>query len=169
LLADTYEQGLSDAWECAKNIVCQKVNLVQIFDKQLGDSTISILQDYSASEAIAKIKEYEEKQKLSERTCNNCGHIIDNKRTCEICKAGGICDNYSAWIPGQDDKTFKVGDEVYLKDNKEFKLVIMGFNRDNLADAINSQGLIYTVTLDNYKKTGRTFPQIAEILEQMKE
>lgn len=59
-----YQKGLSDAWECAQRIW----NMVpfardKIFDTEnLGD----IFDSYSASEAIAKIKEYEEKFKADD-------------------------------------------------------------------------------------------------------
>lgn len=61
-----YERGLNDAWECARKI--GKVNWLtlkqigfEIKDKEKNPSW-DVVMEYSASEAITKIKEYEEKQ-----------------------------------------------------------------------------------------------------------
>lgn len=58
---EAYRKGLSDAWECIKKIQDTSVKVrVEIF----GDwATPSIMQKHTASEAIAKIKAYEEDQK----------------------------------------------------------------------------------------------------------
>lgn len=58
-----YQQGLEDAWEAAKNIILNSGlslhKLMQIFNTSNFDK---IMEENTASEAIAKIKEYEEKQ-----------------------------------------------------------------------------------------------------------
>lgn len=61
-----YERGLNDAWECARKI--GKVNWLtlkqigfEIKDKEKNPSW-DVVMEYSASEVITKIKEYEEKQ-----------------------------------------------------------------------------------------------------------
>ena len=63
-----YEKGLNDAWECVKKLAYEKMEggfdfkeLKEIFDGRI--LTTEILQNYSASEAVKKAKEYEEKQK----------------------------------------------------------------------------------------------------------
>lgn len=61
-----YERGLHDAWKCARKIFVP-VNkgglsgdeVIQIFN---STAPYKIFDNYSASEAIAKIKEYEKKQ-----------------------------------------------------------------------------------------------------------
>ena len=60
----TYEQGLNDAWECAKKITCDEnvgglssSELIQIFNN--NSYVASILMENSPEEAIAKIKQYE--------------------------------------------------------------------------------------------------------------
>ena len=62
---DGLEDGRMEAWKCARKL-CQsekygglEEHCAEIFDRQ---DTFDVF-DYSASEAIAKIKEYEEKQK----------------------------------------------------------------------------------------------------------
>ena len=69
---NAYNKGLEDAWECARKII------------GLGEPTDVVgcagLRDficgYSASEAIARLKKYEEKQKKTEkkidRSCESC-------------------------------------------------------------------------------------------------
>lgn len=66
----TYEDGLNDAWECARKI--GKVNWLtlkqigfEIKDKEKNPSW-DVVMEYSASEAITKIKDYEEKQKQTD-------------------------------------------------------------------------------------------------------
>ena len=70
-----YQQGLNDAWECAKKmelLTCGEV--AEIFGEQaltyFGNSKtpeiFGLINQYPASEAIAKIKEYEEKQKVDD-------------------------------------------------------------------------------------------------------
>ena len=66
-----YERGLNDAWEAARKIMLSKcrgglgyevtLNIFQQPDIS-GTEHFDILYTYSASEAVAKIKEYEEKQ-----------------------------------------------------------------------------------------------------------
>lgn len=65
-----YENGLNDAWECAKKIVLDE-SLgglpVQDFRKAFNSAPFTVvsavLADYTPQDAIARIKEYEEKQK----------------------------------------------------------------------------------------------------------
>lgn len=58
---EAYQHGLADAWEAARKIACDEGidmnTLCTIFRR---GSSVSIIRDYSASEAIAKIKEYED-------------------------------------------------------------------------------------------------------------
>lgn len=59
-----YERGLNDSWECAKKIATDKglnyEELAEIFGYTSMDT---IFGNFSASEAIARIKEYEDQQK----------------------------------------------------------------------------------------------------------
>ena len=62
-----YQRGLDDAWEAAKKIVCDEEldwnTLLHIFNRGNFDG---IFGDFSPSEAIAKLKAYEEKQKADD-------------------------------------------------------------------------------------------------------
>ena len=62
---EAYQKGLDDAWECARTIVnymwnsgCSEVK--KVFDTY---SIYVVLNNYSASEAISKIKAFEEQKK----------------------------------------------------------------------------------------------------------
>ena len=62
-----YEKGLNDAWECI-----QKISNMNFKDRHKAldidashDTLVDIINTFSPSEAIAKIKEYEEKQKTN--------------------------------------------------------------------------------------------------------
>ena len=66
-----YERGLNDAWEAARRIMLSKSSgglgyevVLKIFQQAdiTGTEHFDILRTYSASEAVAKIKEYKEKQ-----------------------------------------------------------------------------------------------------------
>ena len=70
-LQDTaYQRGLDDAWEAIKKVVLNPdeggmsvPNLFEIFGNR---SMQNVFRNYSASEVIAKLKAYEEKQKADE-------------------------------------------------------------------------------------------------------
>ena len=60
---EAYQRGLDDAWEAARKIVCDEKlvwnTLLHIFNRSNFEG---IFGDFSASEAIAKLKAYEEKR-----------------------------------------------------------------------------------------------------------
>lgn len=58
-----YQQGLEDAWEAAKKIKRMDIAERDAIFAEIGKSTYSIIMSMPASEVIAKIKEYEDKQK----------------------------------------------------------------------------------------------------------
>ena len=61
---EAYQRGLDDAWEAARKIVCDESfdssTLMHIFNRR--SSFDGIFGSFSASEAIAKLKAYEEKK-----------------------------------------------------------------------------------------------------------
>jgi hypothetical protein len=64
---EAYDNGLNDAWECAKKIATigglDLEELKEIFGYQ---SVNDIFERFSASEAITRIKEYEDRQKKTD-------------------------------------------------------------------------------------------------------
>jgi len=61
----------------------------------------------------------------------------------------------------------KVGDEVRDKYNP-YPRVVTSINEQDMADLIDARGNAYSDSVFCLKKTGRHFPQIAEVLEQMR-
>lgn len=129
---EKYEQGLNDAWECAKKLRHMDYSMLyKVFDNKVIKHAIqreglnAVFEKYSASEAIAKIKEYEETQ----NTCTDCiikdscetaknGLSVtmceqkQNKKSCKNCdrKDGDFCShmldckNHSHWTPKQTEE-----------------------------------------------------------------
>lgn len=130
-----YEQGLNDAWECARKIIQEEPfglttgELEQIFDTH---SIATVIERNTASEAIAKIKEYEENQK-------------------------------------QIDDEIKVGDEVIYDGGRIGVIVQVDKYGYRSYQIMNNHGECGCWITDDIKKTGRHFPQIAEVLKQMQE
>ena len=96
-----YQQGLNDAWECARKIAWEMArgnssirnDLIELF---LTDDLEYIVKNFTASEAIAKIKEYEEKQ--TEKSCYTCDNFIDDFGCAYECDK-----NMSEWTPKQTE------------------------------------------------------------------
>jgi hypothetical protein len=97
---EAYGNGLNDAWECAKKIYeFSGKELSEMFPKSEGIPFYS----YSTSEAITKIKEYEDKQKKADEI-----HIGD-----EICQTNSthkyivtaFLDNGGIFVLGDDGFT----------------------------------------------------------------
>lgn len=128
-----YQRGLDDAWETARKICVPTFNgglscndVYSIFRTSSFDT---ISHNYTASEAIAKIKAYEEQKNAEEE--------------------------------------FKIGDELIDVDSKD-KCVIVGFRQEKIK-IVWSDGSVGLWDKKNFRKTGRSFPQISEVLEKMKE
>lgn len=130
-----YNKGLDEAWETARKL-CQSVKYggleeycSEIFEKTPFE-TFDVF-DYTAPEAIAKIKEYEDKQK--------------------------------------QDAEIKVGDEIRLHDATEVVTSVMSTGLQTIDASGNTSTWYYdTYPLETWKKTGRHFPQIAEVLAELR-
>lgn len=90
-----YQRGLKDAWECAKKIAgmkwedCEKLfNLANLSN---------IIFDFTAQEAMQKIKDYEERQ--TERACSNCFYERQeaDEDPCRDC--GTLLEGHTNWRP----------------------------------------------------------------------
>jgi len=134
-----YQQGSDDAWEVARKLALSGLEgglytetIAKIFD---GLTYYTVLKNVSASEAIAKIKEYEEQQK--------------------------------------QDTEIKVGDEVVLNSNAAYeneKGIILAYDGNSYPyNVLMSNGDTEWVKEDSIeRKTNRHFPQIAEVLSEMR-
>lgn len=126
-----YKRGLDDAWEAARKIVTwpdrSLINSDE-FDLEPGES---IFTKYPASEAIARLKAYEEEQEADKIKVGD--EVVVNGLRCVVMKL---------------DEKGNV-DRYFTSDGKTF---------GNITGFLNNE-----VT-----KTGRYFPQVAELLEAMK-
>lgn len=100
MMCDPYNRGRSEAWECARKIMDLTSDYVKCHEI-LGDCAPKYaLTKYSASEAMQKIKEWEEKQ--AKKNCMNCGHRNPHYDTFR-CNVTGNCIGREKWIPKRED------------------------------------------------------------------
>lgn len=97
---EAYNNGLEEAWECARKILFDGSLSRDILTELGADSFSGVIHKCSASEAIEKIKKYEEQKKQSEKSCKDCKHGINGmlnfkSERCEACyydeRLGGNC------------------------------------------------------------------------------
>ena len=128
-----YQKGLSDAWEAARKICTNWVLPDSVLSKIFGmDKTIDdIMKESTASEAIEKIRQYEQAQK-------------------------------------EKEEQIQVGDEVNAPFGKAIVVNIDFFAKKIwLVYADGHGGFEYFK--DAPTKTGRHFPEIAEVFAKIKE
>ena len=129
-----YQKGLKDAWEAARKICTNWVLPDSVLSKIFGtDKTIDdIMKESTASEAIEKIRAYEQRQ-----------------------------------------EEIKVGDEVafHHDDGRPDTVVVVTYiGQDGFIDGMDGRGTQYAhKNPKKWTKTGRHFPEIAEVLAKMKE
>ena len=162
------KNGMNLAWECARKIAEREDDMRNCFHDV---SPAEVFSKYSASEAMAKIKAYEEKQKQTQKRCSNCGHSYIDKDGDRLCDIGGRCGGiYAKWTPKQTDE-IKVGDEVV--DTVGFVSVVTNAKLQGSTNMVallgNDFETVQIFPIDLLKKTGRHFPQIEEVLKQLKE
>lgn len=79
-----------------------------------------------------------------------------------------VISEFQKWKKKKDDEeSIKVGDEVCRKDRNDCKVVITGFIKGDIANAINFQGSSYIVKLTEYERTGRHFDEIEQLLSKL--
>ena len=109
----SYQRGLEDAWECARKIAKE---YIQMLKSLFGTVDISkIFLEYTATEVMQKIKEYEERQnvkKIYEEKFMPIGKANMEKRReerqteikCDTCKYEG--SSFSPCIKCKDNSEF---------------------------------------------------------------
>lgn len=122
------DKGRNEAWECIRKIEQMPTSESEPIFNQFG--LHNIMNHYSATEAIEKLRAYDEQKKQD------------------------------------DDKHINVGDEVILNDGD--KAVVTEHHSDVVC-VVKHDGCTSFKSKDDIKKTGRTFPEIAEVLKKMKE
>ena len=162
---EAYSKGLDEAWYVAKKIVLENddsLSIDELRDIFKDSNPHRILETFSPSNAIARVKAYEEKQK-----CDNCPKSINpDYTTCKECEGK----------QKQTDDEIKVGDEINNK---------WGTNGVVVEIAPQHNGaIVYSVLWYNaerrclekddwdgynvWKKTGRHFDVIEKTLEELK-
>lgn len=138
-----YQQGLDDAWECAKKIALIKTDedcpyfTVAELKKIFECSTLqSVFDTNSASEAIEKVKAYEQQKADAE--------IKVGDEVCFVFAGGETIEPFIVFSI-KDDNGKKYYEGIQVSDGRWV-----------------GGGL-------KYYKTGRHFPQVAELLNAMKE
>ena len=127
-----YQSGLSDAWEAARKIGSNSMCSLKEMGFDFGQCVVKdynpgwfVVKNYSASECIEKIWQYEQKQ----------------------------------------EQQIQVGDEVITVFGKA---VVLGVGPVHV-EYVYKNGSSGFDKVENVKKTGRHFPEIAEVLQKMKE
>ena len=129
LNTDKYEKGINDAWEAARTL-WNTVKRKEIFGYTVFST---VLRSLTASEAIEKIREYEQKKQ-------------------------------------EKDAEIKVGKEFQMGERKcVVTHIIDGTQRRVLWDNGVSGLVDNTDLFGNLTPTGRYFPEIAAVLEKMRE
>jgi ribonuclease HI len=133
--SNDYEQGLNDAWELTRKLIISDYDgaysAKDMRDIWKHGGFLSILKDFTAQQALEKLREYKKKKKVE----------------------------------------IHVGDEIYseLTDSKAVVQRIDTWHRYQCFNNEGAQFIIDTETFNNYwVKTGKNYPQIAEVLKQMK-
>lgn len=152
-----YEQGLNDAWNVFTKVVLSKKQGGLNIDEIVSIFHTAIYEDiakFSPREAVKKIKAWEEEQ--TKDICKECPYN-DGKPHAECV----LCDK-------QTEDEIKVGDEVYILD-KNHPAVITN------VDPIIKRAVFFAQSgrwgaedISRLHKTGRHFPEISEVLKQMR-
>jgi len=133
-MINSYETGLNDAWEIVRKIMDMNPSeLGELMDEDTAFES-DIINKYSASEVIAKVKEYEEKQKQKNDEIKE-GDEIEN-------------DTYRAILISIVDKDY--ANAIYISNDGSMGKARIGY-----------------INPSKYKKTGRHFSQVEEILKLM--
>ena len=125
---DGYQCGLNDAWECARKIShMDSKTRDEIFDRVI---TSNIVDENTASEAIEKIRQYEQEK----------------------------------------EELFLVGDEVEGDEDGQRGVVIDSRFENSQVAVLTGNSKVYSWwSKCAIHKTGRHFPEIAAVLQKMKE
>jgi hypothetical protein len=134
----SYQEGLSDAWEAVRKIYSFDLEeREELFHDSERFNIGSICEAYSASEAIEKIQQYEQRQ---EEQIQIGDEVIRHYK--------------NEFMEGDDAPSIFLSEE-----DGNFRC--LAFNGRSI--------MIAEYPKNQYRKTGRHFPEIAEVLAKMKE
>lgn len=189
-------QGRNEAWEAARKLVSMDYKEC---NKVLGDGVLTvetideIFVRYTASEAIEKIRAYEEQKKQKQDKMDYLSNFCDGRccLECVLCTNEFECGYRYRWTTDPDkcgdvDKAYNLvkeyeekqkqkQDEIHVGDYVEYKgrygfVTRIDTNDNGAVNVVWSDGCTgYYSRSDVKKMTGRHFPEIAEVLKKMKE
>lgn len=156
-----YEQGINKMWQYVRFLYAP-VSEGGLTLKQLrrifGSMFIGyIISRFSAEEIIKRIEAYKKAQKSVEHNCNSCVKNTD---------CGSV---QSRWVPTSTDDGIKVGDELMTKDGGTDKGVATCVDEDGKIEIMWNDGSTGRWHGGQFEKTGKHFPQLKEVLEQLEE
>ena len=193
---EAYENGANDAWECAKDLALKgeydQYKRFEIFGNTDVDNIFTLL---TGAEALVKLKKYEEEQKEPAfkvgdrvRATGEC-----DKYGIELFPVGTIgevmdvdCDGdylvkayeaYAApyYYPNDAlelaNDVILVGDEVYFLVSNYHGVVTAVWDDCGVVktERLTQNGKLACDDAKDLHRTGRRFPEIANILKQMQE
>ena len=137
LKMESYQKGLSDAWEAARKIGSNSMCSLKEMGFDFSQCAVSdynpswfVVKNYSASEAIEKIRQYEQ----------------------------------------ENENQIQVGDEVEGDEDKQRGVVIDSRFENSQVAVLTGNSKVYSWwSKCAIHKTGRHFPEIAEVLAKMKD
>lgn len=188
-IKEAYENGANDAWECAKNLLKgehDQYKRFEIFGNTDVDNIFTLL---TGAEALVKLKKCEEEQKVfkvgdrvrtlvdkdnmgTERfPVGTIGEVTDfDGNAIEVSVDGKKWYYLKKDIELAND-VILVGDEVYLLDANYHGVVTAVWEAGGVVktERLTQSGKLACDDAKDLHRTGRHFPEIANILKQMQE
>lgn len=193
---EAYENGANDAWECAKDLALKgkydQYKRFEIFGNTDVDNIFTLL---TGAEALVKLKKYEEEQKESvfkvgDRVRTTGERDKDGNVLFPVGTIGEVmaadCDGdylvkayetyaapyyypYDALELAND--VILVGDEVYFLDANYHGVVTAVWEVGGVVktERLTQSGKLACDDAKDLHRTGRRFPEIANVLKQMQE
>lgn len=188
-IKEAYKSGLNDAWECAKNLLkgeYDQYKRFEIFGNTDVDNIFALL---TGAEALAKLKKYEEEQKVFKVGDRVRTLVGKDKLGTERFPAGTIGEvtdfdgsaievsvDGKKWYYHKKDielanDVILVGDEVYFLDSNYHGVITAVWEVGGVVktERLTQSGKLACDDAKDLHRTGRRFPQIAEVLKQMQE
>lgn len=186
-IKEAYENGADDVWECV-NKIYSKIDQAEV-ETIFGVKYYDVFEKFTASEAMAKVKEYEKEVefKIGDRVevirqlfytsgkmlfpVGTVGEIsyINHDDTYKV-RTDADWNNYPADALKLANDVFLVGDEVYLLDKNYRGVVTAVWEHCGVkVETLTQSGKLSCTDAKDLHRTGRRFPEIGNILKQMQE
>lgn len=181
---EEYNKGLNEAWECARKMcLMSPEERLRAFD--VSGNHLAILSDLTASQSIEKVKAYQKRkiysnhttEEIAESFIKDVSAVKDQlpEHNCEDCKRTkdpifyGHCVGECDYAKQTEDE-IKVGDEIRNRDAIEVVTGVMSTGLQTIDANGNASTWYYnTYPLETWKKTGRHFDEIKNVLDKMGE